>query len=109
MAEDWLRDRGFAGGVCAGRECRNSLLFPTEFGILSKNLAQTFFTGAEPAAPDQECGELDAVGGSHHRSGSADDLSAHGSGWVSHAQHSSRKEPIQPASAVLLTFPARKN
>ena len=95
MAQKLCCARRCARRVFARRKCCYSLLFSGEFlGLLSKDLAPPFVARADPAAPDEEHGELDASGRPHGRPGGADLVPEYRSRRGSHIQRSSRTESL---------------
>jgi len=105
MAQKLRCDHRRGGSLFAGRQRGYALLFIAQrFGLCSKNLAQTFFAGAEPAAPDEDGRRLDASGRRDSNARGANLVSAHRTRWAAYAERSSRTEFVQPPSAVLLTF-----
>lgn len=104
MAQELLRDRRFYCRDFARRERGYSLLFPSDFFIFSKNLAQTFVAGANSAASDQQCVQLDASGGAIRRPASAHFISQHCRRWASDPERSPRNKFVQSSSSLLLIF-----
>jgi len=95
VAQGLLCDPGVGHRFRAGRERRYSILFFSKsFNLLGYNAALTFFAGAEPAAPDESCGQLDAFGGPLRRPAGANLISPHRTGWASRSGRSSRAEFI---------------
>ena len=105
MAQELRGDRRCGGRFFAGSQCGYTLWFIAEFfGVCSKNFAQTFVAGAEPAAPHKERRGLDASGCGEGNLRGANFVSAYCTRWVPYAERSSRTELVQSPSAILLTF-----
>jgi hypothetical protein len=105
MARQLLCDCSFHGRDFARRQCRYSLLRASEFFcICSKDVAQTFVTGAKPAASYQECGQLDSPGRAFWRTASANFISPHRTRWTSDPQRTPRNKSVQPSASFLLIF-----
>jgi len=105
MAQELRCAHRCGGCFIAGSKCGYALLFTAEsVGVCSKNFAQTYVAGAEPAAPDQDRRGLDASGRGDCNLRGANFVSAHRTRWASYAERSSRVESVQPSSAILLTF-----
>lgn len=99
--------RGYrrTGRIRADRERRYALLCaPAFFGIRQPDGSQAFVAGANSAAPDEKCNELDAAGGTDRHSASWNLLSPYCPGWTTDPRTTSSKKSVQPTSSLLLIF-----
>lgn len=98
-AQVLVRGSGFAGREFAHRECGDPLYvlardFPSRY-----DGASALDAAASPAAPSQECRDVDAAGGLRRSSAAAQFLSADRALWSAHSKSLFRKKSLQPSSS----------